>query len=111
MVILLFSDYTPLSAIYLSKIDIKSVNYYLKNISKLSNKDYIEITYEKLCQNPNFTIKEILDFLKVKKINIDFSNYIKPREVDIDPNIKFLHKYIYKNMKKYFEKFNYSPNI
>ena len=106
----LFSDYTPISSIYLTRIDAKGVNYYLKNISKLPKEDFVEITYEDLCEMPNDTIKEILDFLKLKS-NKDFSTYISPRKTNLHPNIEFLQNYIYSNMKGYFEKFNYGPEI
>jgi len=107
----LFSDYTPFSAIYLTKIDSKGVNYYIKNVSKLPKDDFVEITYENLCKTPNLTIKKILDFLKIKSKNKDFSSYIKPRKTNLDPNIRLLQGFIYKNMKNYFERFNYSSNL
>ena len=108
---LIFSDKTPFGAITLIKLDSKGVNYYLRNISRLQENDYVEITYENLCKNPNKTINKILDLLEIKTKKVDFSNYIKPRKTTLDKNVKSLHGYIYKNMKNYFEKFDYNPDL
>jgi hypothetical protein len=102
---------SPIGSLILIKYISLSVKKYLKNISKLSQNDFVEITYETLCKRPNETINEILNFLKIGKKNIDFSNYIKPRETNLDPNVIKFQRYIYKSMKKYFERFNYSSSI
>ncbi len=108
---LLFSNYTPFSSVYLTKIDAKGVNYYIKNISKLPRNDFVEITYETLCKDPNNEINRILDFIKIDAKDLDFSSYIKPRQTNIDRDVLFIKEYIYKSMKDYFEKFNYKKEI
>lgn len=107
----LYSDKTPFGALNLVKLDSKGVNYYLKNISKISKKDYIDITYENLCKSPNMTVKKILIFLKIEVKDIDFSSDIKPRKTSLDPDIEFLKDYIDKKMKNYFEKFHYDLRL
>jgi hypothetical protein len=84
----------------------KGTDYYLKNIKSLSEKDYISITYEKLCADPNKSIGQILDFLNLKT-NIDFSKHIKPRKLKLTPEVDFMKNFIFKKMKPYFEYFNY----
>ena len=85
---------------------IRGNNYYLKNINKLSEKDYIPITYETLCSYPNKTIQSITNFLDIK-CKIDFSNYIKPRKLKLYPEVKIMKRYIFRKMKPYFEHFDY----
>ncbi|EMR74859.1 Sulfotransferase family [Thermoplasmatales archaeon SCGC AB-540-F20] len=108
---MLTGSLSPIGALILIKYSTLSVKKYLKYISKLSQSDFVEVTYETLCEKPNETITEILDFLKIEKKDIDFSNYIKSRKTNLDPNVIKFQSFIYKNMKKYFEKFNYSSSI
>ena len=84
----------------------KNLNYFLKNIDKLTKDSYISIKYEDLCRNPNNTMSQVLKFLEVKT-NIDFSKQIKPRNLKIEPKVLFLKKYIFKKTKSYFIQFNY----
>jgi hypothetical protein len=85
----------------------KGTNYYLKNIKNLSKEDYISTKYEDLCEKPNETIKHILDFLDLKS-DKNFSRYIKPRKLDLTPEVILLEKFIFKRMKPYFEYFGYT---
>ena len=96
--------------IYISKIPIgitrvvtsaaKRSMHYLKNIDSLSKEDYVIITYENLCKNPNKVIGEVLDFLNVKS-NIDFSKFVKPRNLKLIPKVEFWKNLIKKKMKDY----------
>lgn len=85
----------------------RTTKYFLKNINQLSKEDYISIRYEDLCREPNRAIAGIMDFLHLES-NIDHSNYIKPRNLKVIPEVKTMKKYILKKMKPYFEYFEYS---
>jgi len=85
----------------------KGSNYYLKNIKNLSKGDYVSIKYEDLCQNPNKVIGEILGFLNLKS-DMDFSCFVKPRKLNLIPEVRFLKKFIYNFLKPYFEYFSYN---
>lgn len=85
----------------------KETKYFLKNINRLSENDYISIKYEDLCREPNKTISNIMDFLNLK-YNKDFSTYIKQRNLDLIPEVKLLKKVIFKKMKPYFRYLNLS---
>jgi len=88
----------------------KEVRYYLKNIEKLSKKDYQEITYEHLCDKPQETIETILTSFNLKaQEKIDYNSYIKPRKTTLDLSVKQLQKFSYAVMKKYYHNFNYQP--
>lgn len=85
----------------------KDTKYYLNNINSLEKKDYISITYESLCKNPNKTMLEITKFLDIKSYEIDFKDFIKVRGNYITPHIKFFSKFIFRKMKLYFKEFAY----
>ena len=108
---ILTGSLSPIGMMILIKFYSLLINKYLKNISNLSQGDFIEITYENLCEKPNKTMNEIFDFLKIETKNLDFSNYIKTRKTNLDPNVKKFHSFVYKNMKNYFKKFNYKSSL
>jgi hypothetical protein len=81
-------------------------NFYLKNIKKLSKKDYISIKYEDLCRYPNKISHNIFNFLNIKS-SIDFEEFIHPRNLKLFPYIENLKLYVYRSLKPYFEYFNY----
>ncbi len=103
---LYYDSYTPLGLFEVINRCSNGTEYYLKNINKLDSTCYISIKYEDLCNNPNFNISNILKFLNLES-KIDFSKYIKPRNLEIDKRIKFFKKYIEYRMKSYFKEFNY----
>ncbi len=80
---------------------------YLKNIQQLAKEDYLSIRYEDLCEKPNEVITEVLRFLGLRTEK-DFTGYIKPRKLLLEPEVSFLRKYIYKRMRVYFDTFRYS---
>lgn len=108
---LLFYKYNPLGILYLANIDVRSINYYSKNISKLSSNDFVEITYEELCKSPNETMKKLFDFLKISTKKEDFNSFINPRNPQLDPGMKFFSRLIYRKTKPYFDKFCYEKDI
>jgi len=83
-----------------------STKYFLKNVNKIEENNFISIKYEDLCKNPNDTMSNILRFLDIKP-GIDFSELIKPRNLKTESKVRFLNKYICRKMKPYFEYFNY----
>ena len=96
----------PLGVFEIIKNSAKDSNFYIDNIKNLPEKDCISITYEDLCENPNEVITNIMRFLDMKT-DQDFSELIKPRKLKSDRQVRFLKKYIYKKMSKYFDSFNY----
>ena len=84
----------------------KNLNYYLKNISKLSNNDYISIKYEDFCKEPYTEISKIMKYLNLE-YEIDIKNPIAQRNLDLVPEVEFLKEYIYKKMEGYLQYFDY----
>ncbi len=108
IIYLLYSKLGVLGTIQITNYSKKAVNYYFKNIDKISEEDYVIIKYEDLCENPNQIMENILHFLGFKeKNNIDFRKYISPRKLQLDPTIIKLKNFIYKSMKKYFDFLGY----
>jgi len=106
----IFSSFSPFGMIYLTLFSSKHLKYYMKNIQKLSKKDYISISYEELCKNPQETMGKIMGFLKIKTKKIDFTSFINPRKTNLDLSVIKLQKFIYKNMKDYFNSFEYGSD-
>lgn len=82
-------------------------NYYLRNINKLNPSDYISIKYEELCNDSNYNISRILNFLNLES-KIDFSKYISPRKLKIKDQVNSFKNYIKFKMKSYNDEFNYN---
>jgi len=106
----IFSDFSPFGLIYLTMFSSRSIKYYMKNVQKLSKKDYVAIKYEQLCSSPEETMEKILKFLEIKKTNIDFIQFIKPRKTNLDKSVINLQNFIHFNMKEYFARFGYKKN-
>jgi len=106
-----FSSYSPFGMIYLTLFSSKHLKYYMKNIQKLSKKDYISISYEELCNHPQETMQKLIGFLKIKSKKIDYSSFIKPRKTSLDSSVVKLQKFIYTNMKDYFKNFEYESDV
>ena len=92
-----------ISAIYRYSMNTK---YFLRNINRIKEEDYISIKYEDLCQDPNGVILKILDFLELNS-NKDFSKFIQPRNLDLSSEVKKFKKFIIKKMKPYLNHFEY----
>lgn len=104
----LFIRFSPFGMILLTISSSNSTKYYLKNIQKLPKDDYLSITYEDLCRNPQKNMEAILNVLNIKTSSrIDFKIFIKPRKTQLDPSVKQLERFIFKCMKNYFTEFNY----
>lgn len=87
----------------------KSVDYYLKNIEKLSKNEYISITYEDFCAHPQETLQNIMEKLSLTMIQkIDAASMISPRNIAIDNSVQKLRINVYKSMKAYFDLFHYT---
>jgi len=104
-----FSRYPTFGVIFLTIYSSKTTKYYLKNIKQLPKQDYISITYEDLCENPQENIEKIMKSLDIKISNkMDFTSFIKPRKIDLDPGVVKLRRFIFKCMRKYIKCFGYT---
>jgi hypothetical protein len=87
----------------------RSTMYYLKNIEKLSNNQYISITYESLCDHPQETLHSIMETLSLPlQQNLNVVTMIKPRSVSIDKSVQKLRRYISRSLNEYYRQFHYS---
>ncbi len=85
----------------------KDLNYYLKNIGKLSKNDYISIRYEDFCKEPYTEISKIMKFLRID-YDLEFKNPIEQRNLGLVPEVDFLKEYIRKKMGRYLDYLDYS---
>jgi Sulfotransferase family len=105
---LIFSHVPELGVIYITRTTAKATNYYLKYIEKLSQEDYVAITYEEFCQHPQNIIEDIMHRLSVKMDTpVNTAALMKPRKVEVDGTVQKFLPYIYRSMKKYYDTFGY----
>lgn len=102
-----YSSLLPIGVFSIINRISKDAKNYLKNIDSLEKKDYISITYESLCNDPNKTIFEITKFLNIDSYKIDFNDFIKIRENNLTPYVKIFSKILFKKMQPYFKEFGY----
>jgi len=109
MVRFCFSRLSEIGVMFLTLNSSKGIRYYLKNINKLPKKDYVSIKYEDFCKDPQKNMEKILLSLEIKtNSKIDFTDFIKTRETQLDPGVMRLRRFICVFMKKYFKQFGYS---
>jgi len=90
----------------------KATKYYIKNIKSFSKEDFISITYEELCKDPQKNIENIMKSLNIKpRKKIDFTSFIKPRKTNLDPSVVELNRFISKTMRHYFVCFGYDAEM
>ena len=107
-----FTTFYPLGIAFLTLYTAKATRSYLHHIHQLAPQDYIEITYEDLCNTPQQTIQTIIDFLQIQpKQSFAPASFIQPRKTSIDPGVVHLHKLIAWCMKPYFTKFQYTTTV
>jgi hypothetical protein len=97
------------SVVALAKMTKQSTEYYQKNIGRLSKEDYISITYEELCLQPQETLENIMEHLSFTAVEkVDAVTMMRPRKVEVDRTVQKLRSYIYKTMRAYFDCFEYT---
>ena len=79
--------------------------HFRSNIQHLKKESYVSLTYEELCNHPNEIMQNILTFLNVTS-PLDFSSFIQQRTLSLNPEIKFMKRYIHKKMKPYYDYIN-----
>jgi hypothetical protein len=108
---LMFSSYFNLGLRITTRHVSLATNYFLSHISQLSERDYISVRYEDLCQDPQLTIGQIMDALELKvKKNLEYQSLIVPRSDELLAEVKKNQTVIYKKMKRYCEYFGYQIN-
>ena len=99
---------SPLGVIQVTLAFARAIQYFLRNIFLLDDRDYIEVRYEDLCEKPMETISKVLDFLDLKVVNpIDYEKLIKPRKVELLPTVDKLKPFITRKMQPYLSHCGY----
>ncbi|MDJ0580567.1 sulfotransferase [Crocosphaera sp.] len=106
---LLYSQYFNLGVRRVTEESLKSTTYFLQNVDSLSSQDYLSITYEDLCQEPQKTIEKILDFLGLEaQETLDYQKLIKPRPINLLPEVEKNAQKIRQQLQAYFTYYNYN---
>lgn len=86
----------------------KATNYFMENISSLSESDYISLRYEDLCREPRSSIAKILDHLDLEgNAQVDYESLISVRADALLKDVESSRASIIKRMRPYFERFGY----
>jgi LPS sulfotransferase NodH len=106
---MVFCHVPEFGVMYITRTTAKATQYYLENIRKLPAEDYIALTYEEFCLDPQKTIDRIMQKLSVPmQTPVDAAALMRPRKVDIDKTVLKLRPYLTRSLKKYCETFRYS---
>lgn len=107
---MLYSSYFDLGLHRTIKDYLTSTSYFLENIGKLPQTDYISIKYEDLCDRPEETILKVLEFLELEaRKNLDYQNLIETRSTNLLPEIEKNYDLICQKLKPYLKYHNYEP--
>lgn len=105
---LLYSHYFNLGLGQILKTTVQSTTYFLDNIELLPKADYTSIKYEDLCKSPEATIIKILEFLELKPtVNLDYEQLIKPRPLNLLPEVERNYNKICRKLKSYLTYHDY----
>jgi hypothetical protein len=88
-----------------------ATKYYLGNIKRLATEDYVSVTYEQLCRQPQETIDHVMHTLNHSSCSVDSTRLVSPRHMSIDPTIQKLSPYIMRAMRPYCTAFGYTTTI
>lgn len=68
---------------------VQSANYFLKNIDRLPQEQYVSLGYEEMCRDANREIGRVLEFLNVTSATgVDFQAQISPRPTRLLPGLE-----------------------
>ena len=105
----IYSSITPIRAITAVNKLANSTDYFLNNISSLSQNDYVSTRYEDICREPDAEIEKIMHFLNIRpKSDILYSDFVKPRKTTKLKEIQRMKKFIIKRMNKYIKYCEYT---
>ncbi|WP_414621094.1 sulfotransferase [Calothrix sp. CCY 0018] len=85
------------------KQSIRFSDYFLENIESLSEKNYLSLRYQDLCEAPEVNIHRILEFLSLEpRVTLDYQKLIQPRPIELLPEVKKHRKQITEKLQPYF---------
>jgi hypothetical protein len=108
---LFFLKVPGLGVMYITRTTAKATKFYVENIKKLPQDDYIAITYEEFCAHPQKTIEDIMQKLSLKiHTPLDAPALMNPRKVNVDEHVRKMQPYIYRSMREYCKMFGYTQD-
>jgi hypothetical protein len=82
--------------------------YFLDNIGRLDDSDYVNIRYEDLCHATETTMQAVFNHLDMRDIDAGrFTSYINPRDLSLSRDVARLQGYIQKRFARYRAMFGY----
>jgi len=98
----------PLSPLLLALGVAHQVKYYLAQVERLPQDRVVELTYERLCQDPSGAIASVLRGLGMEPPGAaSLTHFVEPRNAPLDPGVARLGGMIYRLLKPYYRRFEY----
>lgn len=81
---------------------VETATYFMDNINSLSDTEYISVKYEDLCEAPDTIVSQIMQFLGMDlNLGTTYSKLIKPRQIQLLPEVERQYEYLYKKLQPY----------
>lgn len=88
---------------------VRLARYYLDNIKKLPQSEYVSVTYEGLCQAPDETMSRIFSFAGVTPVNpMSYKDKIEPRPPKVMDDVWRRYRKIVPRIKPYLDFHGYA---
>jgi hypothetical protein len=102
MIRLLFSSRLHLGLRLLTRQMVRGTTYFLHNIGSLLDADYIAVTYEDLCAEPETQVARILQFLGIQpRASVAYDALVAPRHLGLLPELARRQKGICRKLQPY----------
>jgi Sulfotransferase domain len=81
---------------------VRGTTYFLYNIGSLLEADYIAVTYEDLCAEPETQVARILQFLGIQpRASVAYDALVAPRHLGLLPELARRQKHICRKLQPY----------
>jgi hypothetical protein len=105
---LVYSDQLPLMILQKSHYVSRNCDYVMNNVDRLGDVA-MGLTYPQLCEDTNYQIRRIIDFLQLKeKVPTDYSQIIREPEPAILPEVERRREWLNKRNEAYCRRFQLS---
>lgn len=110
---LLFARFLFFSGIgvnLLLRYAMSATDYFLENVPRLPDDQYISIRYEDLCQRPDTVMDTVLDALGLRPARqVEYASMVQPRPLNLLPDVARKQQKIQRRLEPYLTSLGYPP--